>query len=87
MKLKSGFILREIAGSSIIVPVGDRVKEFNGVINLNDTGVFLWKLLEKGATEQELVEALLNEYEVEKEIAERDVNKLVSKLKEAKLLK
>ena len=87
MKLKSGFILREIAGSSIIVPVGDRVKEFNGVINLNDTGVFLWKLLEKGATEQELIEALLNEYEVEKEIAERDVNKLVSKLKEAKLLK
>ena len=87
MKLKSGFILREIAGSSIIVPVGDRVKEFNGVINLNDTGVFLWKMLEKGATEQELVEALLNEYEVEKEIAERDVNKLVSKLKEAKLLK
>ena len=45
MKLKSGFILREIAGSSIIVPVGERVKEFNGVINLNDTGVFLWNIL------------------------------------------
>jgi hypothetical protein len=87
MKLKSGFVLREVAGNSIIVPVGERVKEFNGVINLNDTGVFLWKILEKGATEVELVEALLNEYEVEKEVAERDVNKLVSKLKEAKLLK
>ncbi len=87
MKLKSGFILREIAGNSIIVPVGERVKDFNGVINLNDTGVFLWKLLEKGATETELVDALLNEYDVEREIAERDVNKLVCKLKEAKLLK
>ncbi len=87
MKLKSGFILREIAGSSIIVPVGERVKEFNGVINLNDTGVFLWKILEKGATEEEMVSALLNEYEVEKEVAEKDVSKFIGKLKEAKLLK
>ena len=87
MKLKSGFILREIAGSSIIVPVGERVKEFNGVINLNDTGVFLWKILEKGATAEEMVSALLNEYEVEKEVAEKDVSKFIGKLKEAKLLK
>ncbi len=87
MKLKSGFVIREIAGNSIIVPVGERVKDFNGVINLNDTGVFMWGLLEKGTTEEEMVQAVLSEYDVEKAVAERDVKKFVEKLKEAKLLK
>lgn len=87
MKIKSGFILREVAGNSIVISVGERVKEFNGVINLNETGVVLWKTLEKGATEEELVNALLSEYDVSKEVAEADVKTFISKLQEAKLLK
>lgn len=87
MKLKSGFVIREIAGTSIVVPVGERVKDFNGVINLNDTGVFMWGLLEKDVSEEEMVQAVLGEYDVEKSVAERDVKKFIEKLKEAKLLK
>lgn len=87
MKIKSGFILREVAGNYIVVSVGERVKEFNGVITLNDTGVFLWKKLEKGATEDELIGALLNEYEVEEAVAKSDVSEFISKLKDANLLK
>lgn len=87
MKIKSGFILREIAGNYIVVSVGDRVKEFNGVINLNKTGVLLWNALIKGATEEELVNALLKEYDVEQSVAENDVKEFVGKLKEANLIK
>ena len=87
MKIKSGFILREIAGNYIVVSVGERVKEFNGVVNLNKTGVLLWNALMKGATEEELVNALLSEYDVEKSVAESDVLEFVNKLKEANLIK
>ncbi len=87
MKIKEGFILREVADNYIVVAVGSAVKEFNGIINLNETGAFLWKILEKGGEKQDLLDALLNEYEVEKEVAEKDVDKFIAKLLEAKLIK
>ena len=87
MKIKSGFVLRSVAGSYIVVSVGDRVKEFNGVITLNETGGFLWKTLESGATEDELVKTLLSEYEVDEDTAKADVKAFVQKLTDAKLLK
>ena len=87
MKIKEGFILREVAGSYIVVAVGNAVKEFNGVINLNETGAFLWKILEKGAEKEDLISALLAEYEVEAELATKDIEKFIEKLESAKLLK
>lgn len=86
MKIKDGFILREVAGSYIVVAVGDAVKTFNGVITLNETSAFLWNVLIKGATEEELVNALLGEYEVEKETAEKGVKAFINRLTEAKLI-
>lgn len=86
MKIKDGFILREVAGSYLVVAVGARVKEFNGMVNLNETGAFLWKLLEKGAEKEEMTEALLKEYDVQKEVAAADVNAFTAKLAEAGLL-
>lgn len=87
MKIKDGFILREVAGSYLVVAVGNAVKEFGGIVNLNETGAFLWRLLEKSSTEPEMVDALLNEYEVDRETAEKDVRAFVEKLTEAKLVK
>ena len=87
MKIKEGLILREVAGNYIVVAVGDAVKSFNGVINLNETGAFLWKKLAEGKEENQLVEALLEEYEVDKEIAVADVKKFLDKLTEAGLVK
>ena len=87
MKIKDGFILREVAGSYIVVAVGERVKKFNGIINLNETGALLWKTAEKGATEEDLVDALFSEYEVDEATAREDVKNFVQKLKEAELVK
>ena len=87
MKIKYGFILREIAGNFIVIAIGNAVKDFNGVITLNETGAFLWKQLEKGATKEQLLEALLNEYEVDNQVAEQHIDKFIEKLTNAQLLK
>ena len=86
MKIKEGFILREVAGSFVVVAVGKAVKTFNGIINLNETGAFLWKQLEKGCDLEGLKTALLTEYEVDESIAERDAKKFLDRLTEAGLV-
>lgn len=84
MKIKSGFLLRNIAGSYVIVPCGDRVSEFNGIITVNETGAFLWKQMEKGATEDELVQALIDNYEgVDEALARQSVKEFLQSIQEA----
>ena len=87
MKIKDGFILREVADSYIVVAVGEAVKTFNGIVNLNETGAFLWKALETGATKEELLEKLTAEYDVDEDTAKKDIDAFVAKLEEAKLVK
>lgn len=86
MKIKSGYLLKEVAGTFLVVAVGKRAKEFNGMINLNETAAALWKELESGATEESLVDFLLDNYSVEKELATDNVKGFIEKLKEANLL-
>lgn len=86
MKVKSDFILRKISDSYVVVPVGDSVVDFSGLINLNESGALLFKLLQNGAEEADLVDALLKEYKVDREVAEADVKKFVAKVKDADIL-
>ena len=80
MKLKSGLVLRQIAGENVVLAVGGEVK-LNGMITLNDTGVTLWKCLEQGAELSDLTAALLAEYEVDEQTASAHVRIYVDKLK------
>lgn len=78
MKLKSGFVLEEVAGTYLAVAVGERAEELKVLIKLNSTGAFLWNVLaERDVTESELVDALLSEYEVSRELAEKSVGDFV----------
>lgn len=79
MKIKDGFILRKVAGENIVVPSGTELN-LNMLITLNETGRFLWEHLEKGATEEELVSALLGEYDVSEDDARESVSEFVEKL-------
>lgn len=83
MKIKEGFILRNVAGSNIVVPFGDRCLDFNGMITLNDTGAFIWKQLENDADEAAIVKAILAEYDVAEEKAVQCVKDFLEKLREA----
>ena len=87
MKIKNGFILRNVSDAYVVVAVGEAAKDFNGMITLNETGAFLWKTLADGcADKNELVTKLLSEYDVDKALAERDVDAFVKKLDERGLL-
>lgn len=79
MKLKDGFILRQVAGQTVVLPTGEGV-DLNMMITLNDTGKFLWELLAKGAEAEELVAALLNTYDVDEATAKASVETFVGKL-------
>lgn len=87
MRIKSGFIVREIMDEYIVVPVGQRVTDFNGLITLNESGVLLWNMLkDKECEPSELVDALLEEYEIDRETATTDVGKFITVLKHQELL-
>ena len=83
MKIKEGFVLRSIAGSNIVVPVGKASVDFNGMITLNDSGAFLWKDLEKGSDVDGLTAALLAEYDVDEKTARICSADFIDKLNEA----
>lgn len=78
MRLKSGFVLEEVGGTFLAVAVGERAEELKVLIKLNSTGAFLWqKLAERDVTEADLVDALLEEYDVSRELAESSVASFV----------
>lgn len=81
MKLKEGYIVREVAGQIVALPTGDDL-DLNMMITLNETGKFLWDLLEQGAEKEELVSALLKEYDVDEATAKGGVERFVGKLQE-----
>ena len=81
LKLKDGFIMREIAGDTMVLPSGDEL-DLNMMITLNDTGKFLWVRLQEGITMEALVEAVLKEYDVEEAEAKLQIEKFVGKLNE-----
>lgn len=86
MKIKDNFMLRKVADCYVVVPIGPAVANFNGMINLNEAGAFLWQLLENDTTEDAVVSAMLEHYEVSEEVARCDVKKFVAQLSEADLL-
>lgn len=86
MKIEKEFILREIVGDYVIVPTGKTALEFNGLITVNELGAFIWKKLQQEVSEDELIQEILEEYEVDEETARHDVEEFLNKLTECKIL-
>ena len=81
MKIKSGFILRDVGGKTFVVAVGERSREFKSMVTLNETGKFIWQTLEGGATIDGVVDAILSTYECDdRAMVENDVKLFVEKL-------
>ena len=79
VRIKEGFILRELGGESFAVPVGNLVNRFRGMIRLNETGAFYWKELEKGITRDELVQKMLDRFDgLTEETARKDLNEFLA---------
>lgn len=80
MRINKEFVLREIAGDYIIIPTGTTVLEFNGLITVNEVGVTIWNMLQEEVTMDELVQGVLAEYEVEEEVARKDIQEFLGEL-------
>lgn len=86
MKLVSGLVLRQIAGESILIPTGELTKNFNGLISVNDVSAFILEQLREERTFAQLLEAVLEEFDVAPERAEADLKDLLEKLENLQLL-
>ena len=80
MKIIKEFILREIAGEYVLIPTGDTTREFNGLITLTDTARFIWEHLESTNSFNELLDLILEEYEIDRDTAAQDAAQLIVQL-------
>ena len=80
MRINKEYVLREIAGDYIIIPVGATALEFNGLITVNEVGVTLWNMLQEEVTMEDLVRGVLAEYDVKEEVAREDIQEFLDEL-------
>lgn len=86
MKAIQDVVLREIAGEHLLIPTGQAALRIHGMINLSESGLVLWNRLQSDCTEQALVDAILAEYDVDRETAAADVRAFVAQMTEVGLL-
>lgn len=86
MKFKKEFIEREIVGETVLIPTGETAAHFNGLISVNELGRFIWDNYENAKDEDDLLQKILDEYEVEKEVAKADLDKFLQTLKNAEII-
>ena len=76
---KDGFVAREIAGEMLLIPTGTRTQEFNGMIRLNETGIFIWSQVERPKSINELIKSVTEEFEVSDDLAEQHIRAFIEK--------
>ena len=82
IKAKEGFVLRNIVDEYILMPVGDNIAEFKGTILLNEVSALIWEKLQNPVSKEDLLQAVLDEFEVERSVAAADLDDLLTTLRE-----
>ena len=86
MKIKNGFVLRNVVDEFIVMPTGDNIAKFDGAVVLNEVSAFVFKQLENAVSREDLLEAMLAEYDVARETAEKDLDALLESFAQMGLL-
>ena len=86
MKIRYEFVARSIAGEHFLVPIGEAARQFSGMFAMNELGAFLWEAIPGAANETELVNRVLDEYEVDRDTAEQDVREFLEHLRKMGIL-
>jgi hypothetical protein len=86
MKIKSGYKLKQIEDTFIVVAVGKESANFNGMISLNETGAFIFEKLSDDISRNQLIDEITSEYDVDEITASKDVDEFVDMVREAGLL-
>ena len=87
MKIKEGFVLRNVVDEFIVMPTGDNIAKFEGAVVLNEVSAFIFKQLENPVSREDLLTAMLNEYDVDEATAAADLDALLEKFAEMGVLK
>lgn len=82
MRIKNGFVLREVAGQNMVIATGEASKDFHGMIKLNNTGKEIWQGMQEGLAETEIAKNLQDKYEIEAEKAIADTKEFINKMLE-----
>lgn len=86
MKLKNGIVTNSIDGESFAIATGKAAREFNGLIKNNQTAAFIFELLKKEQTEDSLVQAMLDKYDIDEATVRADIKEIISYLREKKII-
>lgn len=86
MNIKKRLLKRKIAGDAFLVPVGKEVYDSNGLFFLNEVGEFIWDHLENANGSEDILKALLEEYNVEESVARQDVEAFMEKLRDMDII-
>lgn len=87
MKLNGSFLLREVAGEWLAIPVGESALCFGGMIVLNPTSRVIWEVLQQDVTEKDIVDAIMQRFDITAEEAETDVRAFLEQMKAESLIK
>ena len=86
MKIKKGYILKNVADQHIVVPIGEETLNFNGLLNLNESGVMLFNKLLEESTMEELIQLLTDYYLIDEETARLDIEAFINVLESKKII-
>lgn len=86
MKVNKNFVVRQIADEYIIVPIGEAVINFNGMVTVNEVGKFIWQQLYDDLAQDELLQRIIQEYDIDEQTASEDMKEFLDKLKQGGLL-
>lgn len=86
MKIKGEFILREIAGDTILIPVGKTALNFNGMVILDKVGKLIWSALEQNSDKETILQHILTRFDVTEETANKDLDEFLSQMEQAGFL-
>ena len=82
MEIKDGFVVRDIMGQCVVVATGEASESFSGMIKLNDTGKDIWEGVAAGKSEEEIIDQIVEDYDVDKERAKDSVSKFIADMKD-----
>lgn len=86
MKIKDGFLLREVAGNYVVIAVGDDAMNFNSIITVNEIGAYIWNKINEGKNEEAIADDIIGEYSVDRDTALKDIGDFINQLREAAII-
>lgn len=86
MKLNGSFVLREVAGEWLVIPVGQTALQFDGMIILNPVSRVIWECLQQDTDVDRIVDAVTQRFEIEPAEAKTDVVEFLNHMKKENLI-